>query len=153
MFITSSSLTHKISTKIGLHQVIQKIHSRTDPEIYQKICNQIFIFKKIFSPTKSTYFILKFDQKFIQYVYQNRVKTNCSKNHPKFKLKSCKFYNHILDRFWRTTTIHGIEPVSNTTIGFFLGFIHHIQGGITLRKHTYIRSCHGLLSKIKREFK
>ena len=30
----------------------------------------------------------------------------------------------------------------------FLGFMHHIQGGITLRKHTYIRSWHELLSKI-----
>ena len=31
----------------------------------------------------------------------------------------------------------------------FLGFMHHIHGGINLRKHAIIRSCHELLSKIK----
>ena len=63
-----------------------------------------------------------------------------------------QFQNLILDRF-RRTTIHGIEPGSDTTVGFFLGFMHHIQGRITLRKYIFIRSCHGLLSKKKKNLK
>ena len=113
--------TQKIPQRQDSSKSSKKFIQEQTWKIYQKSALKFSSLKKIFSPIKSTYLILKFDQKFIQYVYNIRVKTNSSNNYSKFKLKSCKFQNLILDRFRRTITIHGIEPFSDTTVGFSYG--------------------------------
>ena len=146
MFITSSSLTHKNSTKIGLQQVVQKIHSRTDPRICQKIYNQIFIFKKIFSPTKSTYLILKFDISYLN-MYIKLGLRPIHKHLFKILIKIMQSKNVILRQFSKKNN----NPWHKTWLWYhfwvFLGSMHQIQGGITLRKFNYMRSCHGLCLK------